>query len=131
MIAFSGVGIKNFTDTTKLPERVGRLVATDLIRYDSLQAEHKILRENYAFLFDISIYKDNLLRIKDSILNINQQTIKDKDEVIKLQLLQIDNYKAINKDLEYNVKVYKRKNNNKVILIGSIIALATAAFILK
>ena len=92
-------------DTTKtiLPNKVLRLVAKDLVRYDGCKIELELTKEKILKLQEREAQKDTIISL-----------YKDKDEnnkfIIHQQELQINQYEHLTDDLHKELKGQKVKS---------------------
>lgn len=110
------------TDTTKttLPNKVLRLVAKDLIRYDGCKQELKLTQEKVIKLQEREVQKDTIIKL-----------LNDKDEnnkyIIHQQELQIGQYEHLTDDLQKELKGQRTKTF--LYKVGTFIGIATSLFL--
>ena len=110
------------TDTTKttLPNKVLRLVAKDLIRYDGCKQELKLTQEKVIKLQEREVQKDTIIKLLND---------KDKNNkyIIHQQELQIGQYEHLTDDLQKELKGQRTKTF--LYKVGTFIGIATSLFL--
>ena len=109
-------------DTTKttLPNKVLRLVAKDLVKYDGCKQELKLTQEKVIKLQEREVQKDTIIKL-----------LNDKDEnnkyIIHQQELQIGQYEHLTDDLQKELKGQRTKTF--LYKVGTFIGIATSLFL--
>lgn len=102
-----------------ISESTAKLVVKDLVTYDGLSIEYKLLQER------IDVFESKVLTLQ-GIIDNNKNQITNKDSIILQKDSQIDNYKMMTDDLQ---KALKREiRAKKMYKIGATIAVAFALY---
>jgi hypothetical protein len=99
------------SDTThmRLPVKIMKSIAQDLLRKDSLEAETIMLKKDKDILSNNIKLQEVLITQKDSLIDVKNSLIISKDTIISLKDEQLSKVITLNKEMEKTIK----KNNNK------------------
>jgi hypothetical protein len=94
----------------RLPVKVMKAIAQDLLRKDSLEAENIMLKKDKDILTGNIKLQEVLITQKDSLIDVKNSLIISKDTIISLKDEQLSKVITLNKEMEKTIK----KNNNKL-----------------
>ena len=103
----------------------------ELLRYDSVRDENRLLWKNSEILTNQIRLKDMLILGKDSMISLKNEILAAKDTTISMKDRQIQEYKGLSEKLEKQHKKQKRNGIFKDITSGAIIAALVAVLVLK
>jgi TolA-binding protein len=111
------------TDSTQvcLPTPIARQVAKDLIRLDGCKEEIKLLESKIEKIQDIS-------KVKDTMLELQNEKDKNNQFVIHQLELQINQYEKLSEDLHKELKGQKTKSF--LWKLGTFIGVITTSYLL-
>jgi hypothetical protein len=111
------------TDSTQvcLPTPIARQVAKDLIRLDSCKEEIKLLESKVISLQDIT-------KVKDVMLQLQEDKDKNNQTTIKLLEKQVDEYDNLSDDLRKELKGQKVKSF--LWKVGTFVGIITTSYLL-
>ena len=111
------------TDSTQvcLPTPIARQVAKDLIRLDGCKEEIKLLESKVISLQDIA-------KVKDVMLKLQEDKDKNNQTTIKLLEKQVGEYDNLSNDLNKELKGYKVKTF--LWKVGTFVGILTTSYLL-
>jgi len=111
------------TDSTQvcLPTPIARQVAKDLIRLDGCKEEIKLLESKVISLQDIA-------KVKDIMLKLQEDKDKNNQTTIKLLEKQVGEYDNLSNDLNKELKGYKVKTF--LWKVGTFVGILTTSYLL-
>jgi TolA-binding protein len=111
------------TDSTQvcLPTPIARQVAKDLIRLDGCKEEIKLLESKIEKIQDIS-------KVKDTMLELQNEKDKNNQFVIHQLELQINQYEKLSDDLRKELKGQKTKSF--LWKLGTFVGVITTSYLL-
>jgi hypothetical protein len=122
LISIASLGQGTQDTILKLPKPVAREAAKDLIRCDSIAADHEVLKQNYLLLQTNISLKDTIIKAKNTEIDL-WKTIWSNDKVIMgLQDKQLMNANRTVMDLNNDLKKTKRKKTRNEVVGGAVIA---------
>jgi hypothetical protein len=120
-----GQGIPNSTskrDTNLvLPKVVGQETAKDLLRFDSLQGEYKILNQNYELERGKTSALEALVKSKDQQLTLWGQKEQNWNKIDSLRIAEVQREKETANQLAKDLRKTKRNKTYHDVFGGAII----------